>query len=80
MTDKSLIKKLAAQLQYGEQAKIARLTGISKPQVYRFFAGMDGVISEEKIDQIIEKTELIFKERAKSEARKTKRIEKLIKA
>lgn len=71
---KDSIKKLNAHLRAGDQAKIAKLMGISQPTVNRFLNGNEDCVSEETASKIIEKAAIVIKDRKKRNAK----IEKLI--
>ncbi len=78
MINKDLIKKLNAALKRGDQRKIARLAGISKPTVNRFLNGNADCVSEETADLIIDKVGILIKERSKRNAANERKIEKII--
>lgn len=78
MTNKETIDRTNKELGYGDKSKIARLAGIHKLSVNRFFNGKEAELKEETQSKIMDAALQLIMERLKREKAQSKKINKLL--
>jgi hypothetical protein len=79
MISKKLIEKLKDTLGRGDQARIAKLAGLSKVTVHRFMKGINSDVSDESAAKIIKTAAIVVRDRKKLRAKNVKLMESVTK-
>lgn len=75
---KETIEKLKEKLGYGDQGKIARLSGVSKITVNRFYNGKEDEITEEIRSKIVQATNNLIEGRQKAQKELVKKTNQIL--